>query len=133
MDELSIEEVKQKLLSFSAKGAISKTATQIKKMNENTARVELEKYEQRITKETADKIEDVILDGFGKSLHYFDIIDEEVKEKFEELRTNTCLQDEVISLSKSIAPWVRYIGLTLMGLNILVIRVKRNELELSKA
>ena len=92
---------------------------QIKKMNENTARVELEKYEQRITKETADKIKDVILDGFSKSLHYFDVIDEEDKQKFEEeLRTNTYLQDEVISLSKTIAPWVPYIGLTLMGFSV---------------
>ena len=53
---------------------------------------------------------------FSKSLHYFDVIDEEDKVKFEEeLRTNTYLQDEVISLSKSTAPWVPYIGLTLMG------------------
>ena len=44
MEELSIDEIKQKLLTPSAKGAISKTATQIKRMNENNARVELEKY-----------------------------------------------------------------------------------------
>ena len=43
MEELSIEEIKQKLLTLSAKGAMTKTATQIKKMNKNTARVELEK------------------------------------------------------------------------------------------
>ena len=80
------------------------------------ARVELEKYEQKNTQETADKIKNVILDGFSKSLHYFDAIDEDDKLKFEEeLRTNTYLQDEVISLSKSIVPWVPYIGLTLMG------------------
>ena len=119
MDELSIDEIKQKLLSLSAKGTITKTPTQIKKMNENTTRVELEKYEQKITQETADKIKDVILDGFSKSLHYFDVIDEEDKQKFEEeLRTNTYLQDEVISLSKSVAPWVPYIGLTLMGFSV---------------
>ena len=119
MEEIPIEEVKQKLISLSAKGAITKTPIHIKKMNESTARVELEKYEQRITKETADKIKDVILDGFSKSLHYFDVIDEEDKQKFEEeLRTNTYLQDEVISLSKTIAPWVPYIGLTLMGFSV---------------
>ena len=119
MDELSIEEIKQKLLTLSAKGAKNKTPTQIKKMNESTDRVELEKYEQKITQETADKIKDVILDGFSKSLHYFDVIDEEDKLKFEEeLRTNTYLQDEVISLSKSIAPWVPYIGLTLMRFSV---------------
>ena len=56
MDELSIEEIKQKLLTLSAKGAITKTPTQMKKMNENTACIELEKYEQKITQETADKI-----------------------------------------------------------------------------
>ena len=61
---LSIEQIKQKLISLSTKGAITKTPTKIKKMSESTARVELEKYEQRITKETADKIKDVILDGF---------------------------------------------------------------------
>ena len=80
---LTIEEIRKKLLTLSAKGAISKTPTQIKKMNESNARKELEKYEQRITRETADKIKDVILDGFGKSLHYFDIIDDEDKHKFE--------------------------------------------------
>ena len=53
-------------------------------MNENTARVELEKYEQKNTQETADKIKNVILDGFSKSLHYFDVIDEDDKLKFEE-------------------------------------------------
>ena len=119
MDELSIEEVKQKLLTLSAKGAIAKTPTQIKKMNENTARDELEKYELKITQETAGKSKNVILDGVSKSLHYFDVIDEEDKLKFEEeLRTNTYLQDEVISLLKTIVPWVPYIGLTLMGFSV---------------
>ena len=88
-------------------------------MNESTARVKLEKYEQKITQEMTDKIKDVILDGFSRLLHYFDVIDEEDKQKFEEeLRTNTYLQDEVISLSKTIAPWVPYIGLTLMGFSV---------------
>ena len=119
MDEISIEEIKQKLLTLSAKGAISKTATQIKKMNEGTARVELEKYEQKIAQETADKIKNVILDGFSKTMHYLDVIDEEDKKEFEEeLRTNTYLQDEVISISKTIAPWIPYVGLTLMGLSV---------------
>ena len=118
MNELSIDE-KQKLLTLFAKGAVSKTATQTKKMNKNTARVELEKYKQKITQETADKIKNVILDRVSKLLLYFDVIDEEDKLKFEEeLLTNTYLQDEVISLSKSIAPWIPCIGLTLMGFSV---------------
>ena len=84
MDELSLEEIKKKLLALSAKGAISKTAisktaTHIKKINENNARVELEKYEQKIAQKTVDKIKNVILDGFSKTLHYLDVIDEEDK------------------------------------------------------
>ena len=53
-------------------------------MNENNARVELEKYEQKIAQETADEIKNVILDGFSKTLHYLDVIDEEDKKEFEE-------------------------------------------------
>ena len=110
-EELSTEEVKNRLLKLYAKGVITKTQSQVKKMNENVARVELEKYEQKIAQETADKIKDVILDGFSKTLHYFDVIDEEDKKNFEEeLRTNEYLQDEVVSISKTIAPWAPYIG-----------------------
>ena len=88
-------------------------------MNENVARIELEGSEQRVAQETADKIKDVILDGFSKSLNYFDVIDEQDKRNSEdELRTNEYLQDEVISISKTIAPWVPYIGLTLMGVSV---------------
>ena len=80
MDKPRLEEIKQKLISLSAEGAISKTPTQIRKMSENVARIELEKYEQKIVEETTDKIKNVILDGFSKTLHYFDVIDEEDKQ-----------------------------------------------------
>ena len=118
MDELSIDKVKQRLLTLSAKGAIAKTPTQIKKISQNTARDQLEKYEQKITQETADKIKNVILEGVSKSLHYFDVIDKDKLKFEEELRTNTYLQDEVISLLKSIPPWIPFIGLTLMGFSV---------------
>ena len=36
----------------------------------------------------------------------------------EELRTNEYLQDEVVSISKTIAPWIPYIGLTLLGVSV---------------
>ena len=119
MEELDIQQVKEKLLKLSAKDLIQKTPFQIKKMNEQNARIELEKYEHKITAETADKIKDIIFDGVSEGLSYLEVIDEEDTRKLEEeLKTNNCLQEEVISLSKSIAPWIPYIGLTLAGISI---------------
>ena len=119
MDELDIQQVKEKLLKLSAKGLIKKTSFQIKKMNEANARIELEKYEQRLINETADKIKGVIFDGVSKGLSYLEVIDEEDTRKLEEeLKTNNYLEEEVINISKSIAPWIPYIGLTLAGLSI---------------
>ena len=40
MDEVPIEQIKEKLLKLSAKGLIKKTSFQIKKMNEQNARIE---------------------------------------------------------------------------------------------
>ena len=55
----------------------------------------------------------------SKGLSFLDVIDEDDAKKLEEeLKTNDYLQDEVISLSKSIAPWIPYIGLTLAGISI---------------
>lgn len=34
------------------------------------------------------------------------------------MRTNNYVQDEVISISKTIAPWIPYIGLTLAGISV---------------
>ena len=119
VDELSLEEVKQKLLKLSAKGLIKKTSFQIKKMNEQNCRIELEKYEQKMVAETADKIKELIFDGVGKGLSYMEVIDEEDSKKLEnELKTNNYLEEEVINISKSIAPWIPYIGLTLAGITI---------------
>ena len=119
MDELDIQQVKEKLLKLSAKGLIKKTSFQIKKMNEQNARIELEKYEQRLINETADKIEGVIFDGMSKGLTYLEVIDEEDTRRLEEeLKTNCYLEEEVINISKSIAPWIPYIGLTLAGISI---------------
>ena len=118
-EEISLEEVKAKLLKLSAKGLIKKTSFQIKKMNEQNCRIELERYEQRVVTETADKIKDLIFDGVGKGLSYMEVIDEEDSKKLEhELKTNNYLEEEVISISKSIAPWIPYIGLTLAGITI---------------
>ena len=105
MDEEPIQQVKEKLLKLSAKGLISKTSFQIKKMNEQNARIELEKYEQKLVAETADRIKDLIFDGVSKGLNYLDAIDEEDSKKLEEeLKTNNYLEEEVINISKSIAP-----------------------------
>ena len=118
-NELSLEEVKQKLLKLSAKGLIKKTSFQIKKMNEANSRIELEKYEQKMINETADKIKGVIFDGVSNGLSYLEVIDEADKKRLEEeLKTNCYLEEEVINISKSIAPWIPYIGLTLAGLSI---------------
>lgn len=47
------------------------------------------------------------------------MIDEADSQKLEEeLKTNNYLQEEVINISKSIAPWIPYIGLTLAGISI---------------
>ena len=47
------------------------------------------------------------------------LIDEEDSKKLEhELKTNNYLEEEVINISKSIAPWIPYIGLTLAGITI---------------
>ena len=117
--ELSLEEVKQKLLKLSAKGLIKKTSFQIKKMNEANCRIELEKYEQKMINETADKIKGVIFDGVSNGLSYLEVIDEADKKRLEEeLKTNCYLEEEVINISKSVAPWIPYIGLTLAGLSI---------------
>ena len=118
-DPVSLEKVKEKLLKLSAKGLIKKTSFQIKKMNEANCRIELEKYEQRMINETADKIKGVIFDGVSNGLSYLEVIDEADKKRLEEeLKTNCYLEEEVINISKSIAPWIPYIGLTLAGLSI---------------
>ena len=119
MDELSLDQVKEKLLKLSAKGLIKKTSFQIKKMNEANCRIELEKYEQKMINETADKIKGVIFDGVSNGLSYLEVIDEADRKRLEEeLKTNCYLEEEVINISKSIAPWIPYIGLTLAGLSI---------------
>ena len=46
----------------------------------------------------------------SKGLSYLEVV--------KELKTNDYLQDEVINISKSIAPWIPYIGLTLAGISI---------------
>ena len=118
-DPVPIEQVKEKLLKLSAKGLIKKTSFQIKKMNEANCRIELEKYEQKMINETADKIKGVIFDGVSNGLSYLEVIDEADKKRHEEeLKTNCYLEEEVINISKSIAPWIPYIGLTLAGLSI---------------
>ena len=117
--ELTLQQVKEKLLKLSEKGLISKTSFQIKKMNEQNCRIELERYEQKIMTETAEKIKGIIFDGFTKSLSYMEVIDKEDSEKLEEeLKSNHYLQEEVVNISKSIAPWIPYIGLTLAGISI---------------
>ena len=117
--EESNEQVKEKLLKLSAKGLIKKTSFQIKKMNEQNARIELERYEQKLIAETADRIKGIIFDGVSKGLSYMEVIDEEDSRKLEEeLKTNNYLEEEVINISKSIAPWIPYIGLTLAGITI---------------
>ena len=119
MDEEPIQGIKEKLLKLSAKGLISKTSFQIKKMNKQNARIELEKYEQKLVSETADKIEGIIFDGVSKGLSYLDLIDQEDTRKLEEeIKTNNNLEEEVINISKSIAPWIPYIGLTLAGISV---------------
>ena len=118
-EEISIEQVKEKLLKLSAKGLIKKTSFQIKKMNEQNCRIELERYEQKMINETADKIKGVIFDGVSNGLSYLEVIDEADKKRLEEeLKTNCYLEEEVINILKSIAPWIPYIGLTLAGLSI---------------
>ena len=118
-EEISLEQVKEKLLKLSAKGLIKKKSFQIKKMNEQNCRIELEKYEQKMVAETAEKIKGLIFDGVGKGLSYMEVIDEEDSKKLEnELKTNNYLEEEVINISKSIAPWIPYIGLTLAGITI---------------
>ena len=118
-NELSLEQIKEKLLKLSAKGLIKKTSFQIKKMNEANCRIELEKYEQKMISETADKIKGIIFDGVSNGLSYLEVIDDVDKKRLEEeLKTNCYLEDEVINISKSIAPWIPYIGLTLAGLSI---------------
>ena len=118
-EALDIQQVKEKLLKLSAKGLIKKTSFQIKKMNEQNCRIELERYEQKMINETADKIKGVIFDGVSNGLSYLEVIDEEDKKRLEEeLKTNCYLEEEVINISKSIAPWIPYIGLTLAGLSI---------------
>ena len=118
-NELTLQQVKEKLLKLSEKGLISKTSFQIKKMNEQNCRIELERYEQKVMTETAEKIKGIIFDGFTKSLSYMEVIDKADSEKLEEeLKSNHYLQEEVVNISKSIAPWIPYIGLTLAGISI---------------
>ena len=118
-NELTLQQVKEKLLKLSEKGLISKTSFQIKKMNEQNCRIELERYEQKLMAETAEKIRGIIFDGFSKTLSYLEVIDKEDNEKLEqELKSNMYLQEEVVNISKSIAPWIPYIGLTLAGISI---------------
>ena len=118
-NELTLQQVKEKLLKLSEKGLISKTSFQIKKMNEQNCRIELERYEQKLVAETAEKIKGIIFDGFSKTLSYLEVIDEADSQKFEEgLKTNYYLQEEVVNISKGIAPWIPYIGLTLAGISI---------------
>ena len=83
-NELTIQQVKDKLLKLSEKGLISKTSFQIKKMNEQNCRIELERYEQKLVAETADKIKGIIFDGVSKTLSYLEVIDEADSQKFEE-------------------------------------------------
>ena len=45
-------------------------------MNEQNARIEFEKYEQKLVSKTADKIKDIIFDGVSKGLSYLEVIDE---------------------------------------------------------
>ena len=119
MDEVPIEQVKEKLLQISAKGLVKKTSFQIKEMNEQNARIELERYEQKLIAEMADKIKGIIFYGVSKGLSYMEVIDEEDSKKLEEeLKTNNYLEEEVINISKSIAPWIPYIGLTLVRITI---------------
>ena len=88
-------------------------------MNEANARIELEKYEQTLINETANKIKNIIFDGVSKTLSYLEVFDKDDSEKLEEeLKTNNYLQDQVINISKSIAPWIPYIRLTLAGISI---------------
>ena len=116
---LTIQQVKDKLLKLGEKGLISKTSFQIKKMNEQNCRIELKRYEQKLVTETADKIKGIIFDGVSKTLSYLEVIDEADSEKFEEeIKTNYYLQEEVVNISKGIAPWIPYIGLTLAGISI---------------
>ena len=118
-NQLTLQQVKEKLLKLSEKGLISKTSFQIKKMNEQNCRIELERYEQKLLAQTAEKIKGIIFDGFSKTLSYMKVIDEADSQKLEEeLKTNHYLQEEVVNISKSIAPWIPYIGLTLAGITI---------------
>ena len=118
-EALDIQAVKEKLLKLSAKGLIKKTSFQIKKMNEQNCRIELERYEQKMINETADKIKGVIFDGVSNGLSYLEVIDEKDRKRLEEeLKTNCYLEEEVINISKSIAPWIPYIGLTLAGISV---------------
>ena len=118
-NQLSLQQVKEKLLKLSEKGLISKTSFQIKKMNEQNCRIELERYEQKIMTETAEKIKGIIFDGFSKTLSYMKVIDDADSEKLEEeLKSNHYLQEEVVNISKGIAPWIPYIGITLAGITI---------------
>ena len=118
-EAIDIQQVKEKLLTLSAKGLIKKTSFQIKKMNKANARIELEKYKQKLINETVDKIKGVIFDGVSNGLSYLKVIDEGDKKRFEEeLKTNCYLEEDVINISKSIAPWIPYIGLTLAAVSI---------------
>ena len=113
MDELDIQQVKEKLLKRSEERLIKKTSFQIKKMNEQNAR------KQKIMAESADKIKNIIFDGVSKGLSYLQVIDEADSQKLEnDLKENNYLEEEVINISKSIAPWIPYIGLTLAGISI---------------
>ena len=92
-DEIPIEQVKEKLLKLSAKGLIKKTSFQIKEMNEANCRIELEKYEQRLINEPADKIKGVIFDSVSNGLSYLEVIDEADRMRLEEeLKTNCYLE-----------------------------------------
>ena len=69
--ELSLKEVQQKLLVLAEKGLITKTPINICKMSEQVARNELRKYEIKQTKETAERIKNIILKGMTKTFTYF--------------------------------------------------------------
>ena len=118
-NELTLQQVKEKLLKLSEKGLISKTSFQIKKMNEQNCRIELERYEQKVMTETAEKIKGIIFDGVSSGLSYMEVIDEADKNRLEEeLKSNHYLQEEVVNISKGIAPWIPYIGLSLAAISI---------------
>ena len=71
------------------------------------------------TKETAERTKNIILKGMTKTFIIFEMIDEkDSKNLEEELFNNKFLLEEIIDLSKTIAPYIPYIGLTCAGFSI---------------